>query len=245
MPRERLYYAVGNGPPLTSEMQSVSNRDLQTRRQIDWTDVKFAIWLGVIAATVRLLELKFPSSHFSRTTTDIIASALTVGYILARARRQPEKMDGWGITTRLTLSALLAGLALLGLSVAMLAVAGILVAGKISFEPAFVPQMIEYLPAGFPQQFVLCSIGLTSLATLRPLRGPWRLPLAVGLAFSLAHFWTPARIPGTIVPVQMLITFPAGFVAAFYFLTFRNILPLTASHAVLYPLLHNWIESHL
>jgi membrane protease YdiL (CAAX protease family) len=73
----------------------------------------------------------------------------------------------------------------------------------------------------------------------------WRIPLAVGLVFSLAHFWTPARIPGTIIPIQMVLVFPAGFFCAFYFLKFRNILPLTAIHAIAYVLLHNWVEVHL
>ena len=105
--------------------------------------------------------------------------------------------------------------------------------------------MVEYLAAAFPQQFALCSVGLVSLSALPVFRGAWRLPLAVGLAFSLAHFWTPARIPGTYIPLQMVLTFPAGFFAAAYFLKHRSILPLTVIHAVTYPLLHHWIETRL
>jgi len=105
--------------------------------------------------------------------------------------------------------------------------------------------MVEYIVGAFPQQFFMCSVGLVFLTKFRAFRGTWRIPLAVGLVFSLAHFWTPARIPGTIIPIQMVLVFPVGFVAAFYFLKFRTILPLTAAHAIAYVLLHNWVEMHL
>ena len=134
---------------------------------------------------------------------------------------------------------------LLALSAALLATTGYLLAGTLSFESRYITEMVEYIPAAFPQQFVLCSVVLTSLATLPVFQGKWRLSIVVGVAFSLAHFWTPARIPGTFIPVQMLITLPAGFGAALYFLTYRNILPLTAIHAVFYPLMHHWIEQQL
>ena len=105
--------------------------------------------------------------------------------------------------------------------------------------------MIDYVVAAFPQQFFMCSVGLVSLAKLRVFRGKWRLPLAVGLIFSLAHWWTPARIPGTAIPLQMVLTLPAGLGCAFYFLEFRAVLPLTAMHAIVYVLLHNWVEVQL
>ena len=215
------------------------------QRRIDWMDIRFAVALGVIMIVVKLLQLYAPASGVSRTTTDEIASILTIGYILTRARRTPEKLDDWGLTTRLTGPAILTGVVLLGVTVGVLAAAGRMAAGRLSFRPEYVTQMIEYIAAAFPQQFVLCSIGLVTLETLRPFRGAWRLPLAVGLGFCLAHFWTPARFPGTIIPIQMPLTFVAGFVASFYFLKFRSILPLTVIHAIVYPLLNNWIERHL
>lgn len=137
------------------------------------------------------------------------------------------------------------GFLLLGLAAATCAAGGIAATGRLSFESFYITQMLEYILAAFPQQFVLCSVGLATLATLRPFRGSWRLPLLVGVLFCLAHFWTPARIPGTFVPIQMPLTLVAGFGASFYFLKFRSILPLTAIHAIVYPLLHNWIELHL
>lgn len=216
-----------------------------TQEKIDWADIKFALFLGIVIIMVKLAKASFPDWQISRITTDDVASVLTVGYILFRARKQPEKLEAWGLTTRITPAALLSGFVLCILAVSLLAAIGASISGSLDFEPGYVSQMVEYIPAAFPQQFVMCSVGLAFLARLKPFHGAWRLPLVVGLVFSLAHFWTPARIIDTIIPLQMVLTFPAGFLAAFYFLKFRTILPLTAIHAIAYPLLHNWIEVHL
>lgn len=213
--------------------------------RIDWLDVKFAALLGVAFAAVKVVQGFCPALHITLTTINETASLLVIGYILARARRCPEKLDLWGLTTPLTPGALVSGFVLLGAAVGTLALGGLRAGGGLEFRPHYITEMVEYIPAAFPQQFALCSIGLVSLSTLRVFRGAWRLPLAVGLAFSLAHFWTPARIPGTFIPLQMVLTFPAGFLAAAYFLKYRNILPLTLIHAVAYPLLHHWIETRL
>ena len=212
---------------------------------VDWRDLRFVVLLGVIMSGVKLAELSLPEWGLSRTTTDILASTLTLGYIIARARKQPGKLDAWGITTSVSTAAVMTAMLLTGLAAALLAACGLLLSGSLAWKPLYLVQMIEYIPAAFPQQFVLCSVVLTSLATLPIFRGLWRLPLTVGLLFCLAHLWTPALIPGTSLPVQVLITFPAGLSAAFYFLKFRTILPLTAIHAVFYPLMNNWIEAHL
>lgn len=224
---------------------SMKRFQTETQETIDRADIKFALLLGVVIILVKLAEASIPALGISRITTDDVASVLTIGYILLRARKQPEKLDAWGLTTRITPAALLSGLFLCVLAVSVLAAISASISESLAFEPGYAAQMVEYIPSAFPQQFVMCSIGLTSLATLKFFRGAWRLPLVVGLVFSLAHFWTPARISGTIIPLQMVLTFPAGFLAAFYFLKFRTILPLTAIHAILYPLLHNWIEVHL
>ncbi len=229
------------------KMEVITERldETNPQRRIDWADVKFAVVLGIIMVAVKRAEVRYPSLQVTRFTTDDVASVLAVCYIIARARRQPEKLDDWGITTPLTLPAFLSGLVLLAIAVGVLAAIGFKVAANLSFEPAYGTQMFEYILSAFPQQFVMCSVGLATLAALRPFQGAWRLPLTVGLVFSLAHFWTPASVPGTRVPIQMPLTFVAGFFATFYFLKFRSILPLTAIHAISYPLLHNWIEKHL
>ena len=218
--------------------------DTGPSESIDWTDLKFAFFVGAVTALLKLIGQAKPEWHLNAVDA-LVAFLLTLGYIIARARRQPEKLDEWGITTPLTLPAVATGLVLLGISVGSQAVHGIALTGRLSFEPSYVPRMVEYIVGAFPQQFIMCSVGLVFLTKLRPFRGMWRIPLAVGLVFSLAHFWTPARIPGTIIPIQMVLVFPAGVIAAFYFLKFRSILPLTVIHAITYVLLHNWVEVHL
>lgn len=85
----------------------------------------------------------------------------------------------------------------------------------------------------------MCLVGLASLAKLTLFRGALRLPFAVGLAFCLARFVLPGKSL-SVVPQELVTLFPAGFLAACYFLKFRNILPLTALHAILYILLSSW-----
>jgi hypothetical protein len=213
-------------------------------RTIDWTDLKFAFLVGIVTALLKLIGVAKPEWQLNGVDA-LVAFLLTLGYIIARARRQPKKLDEWGLTTRLTVPAVAIGFMLLAIAAGSQAAYGIALTGMLDFEPSYLPRMVEYIVGAFPQQFVMCSVGLVFLTKFRAFRGMWRLPLAVGLVFSLAHFWTPARIPGTIVPLQMVLVFPAGFVCAFYFLKFRNILPLTAIHAIVYVLLHNWVEMHL
>jgi hypothetical protein len=180
-----------------------------------------------------------PEWHLN-TTDALVPFLLTLGYIVARARRQPEKLDEWGITTPLTFPAVALALALFGVGVGVLTVStGIAFAGGPRFEPSYVPRMVDYIVGAFPQQFVMCSVGLVSLAKLRPFRNTWMLALAVGLAFCLAHFLLPGKALSTML-LELATLFPAGFLAAGYFLKFRNLLPLTAMHATLFVLLSSW-----
>ena len=216
----------------------------QPPQTIDWADLRFAVLVGLCATAVKVVQWSRPEWHAGGSDA-VLASVLTVGYMLHRARRQPEKLDDWGITTPLRWGAIVAALLLLLGGGVFLAVLGYRLAGRLDFEPDYVPKMVAYILAAFPQQFYLCSVGLVSLATLGVFRGWWRLPLFVGLVFAAAHFWTPHRIPGTIVPVQVVLTFPMGFLVAWYFLRFRTIVPLVVCHAVLYVLLNEWVEAHL
>jgi hypothetical protein len=130
----------------------------------------------------------------------------------------------------------------LGLTAVLLGVTGRMLGNELDFEPSYVFRMIDYIVGAFPQQFFLCSVGLASLATLPALRGMWRLPLVVGLCFGIAHLWSPVRFPGLIIPPVAVATTPMGFFAAWYFLRFRNILPLTAFHAIAFVLYSRWVE---
>ena len=219
--------------------ETSSNPDTCAAQPIDWMDVKFVFFVGVVGTLIKLISFAKPEWHLN-TTDALVASLLLLGYIIARARRQPEKLDEWGLTTPLTFPAVAMALVLLGIGGGVLiASTGIALAGGPRFEPSYVPRMIDYITGAFPQQFVMCSVGLVSLAKLRPFRNTWGLALAVGLAFCLAHFLLPGKSLSTML-LELATLFPAGFLAASYFLKFRNILPLTAIHAILYILLSSW-----
>ena len=136
-------------------------------------------------------------------------------------------------------------LPLLALAVLFLGAFGLYLRGALSFHVAYFFRMIDYVPGAFPQQFLVFAIGLATLEKIPILRGLWRLPLLTGVLFALGHFWSPAHFPGTAIPLQVLGTFPMGFLAAWYFLRFRTIILLTALHAILFVLMVNWIEKYL
>ena len=209
--------------------------------RIDRQDVVAGLAIGVCYAIVKTLAMKVPEWHAGASAANV-PCILTVAYIVWRARREPAKLDAWGLTTPITGLAVLAMALLLGAAAALLAVAGHMLGGKTGFEADYVFRMIDYVVGAFPQQFFLCSVGLASLATLPALRGQWRLPLAVGLCFGAAHFWAPVHFPGSAIPLQVIGTAPMGFFAAWYFLRFRSILPLTAFHAIAYVLYTRWVE---
>jgi len=127
-----------------------------------------------------------------------------------------------------------------------LAACGHALEGSLSFSPSYITAMVRYFPSAFTQQFYLCSVGLVSLAKLPVFRGPWRLPLLLSLIFGVAHYFGPAlMMPGTAIPLHIIGTMPLGFVAAYYFLRFRNVMPLSICHAVFYVLMNRWIERSL
>jgi hypothetical protein len=213
-------------------------------RAVDWRDIRFAVVVGVVSLILKLLELTRPELGMSGPV-GFVPFVLILGYAIYRGRREPEKLEEWGLTTAVTAQAVIVAGLLFLLSLVVIGVGGLQMAGRLSFEWSYLPAMIMYVDDGFSQQFFMCSVGLVSLAKLPVFRGLWRLPLVVGAVFALAHFWTPHRIPGTIIPLQMILTFPAGFGCAYYFLRYRTVLPLAVLHAVLYVLLHNWIEAYL
>lgn len=213
-------------------------------RAVDWRDIRFAVMVGVVSLLLKLLGFARPELGMSGPV-GFVPFVLILGYALRRGRQEPEKLDEWGLTTPITAQAVSAAGFLFLLSLLVIGGFGLHLAGRLHFEWSYLPAMLMYFDDGFSQQFFMCSVGLVSLAKLPVFRGLWRLPLAVGAVFALAHFWTPHRIPGTIIPLQMVLTFPAGFGCAYYFLRYRTVLPLAVLHAVLYVLLHNWIEAHL
>jgi len=77
-----------------------TNPDTCATRTIDWTDLKFASFVGVVTALLKLIGFAKPEWHFNGVDA-LAAFLLTIGYIIARGRRQPDKLDEWGITTPL------------------------------------------------------------------------------------------------------------------------------------------------
>jgi membrane protease YdiL (CAAX protease family) len=211
---------------------------------IDWRDWRFGAAVGIVAVLEKLVRFNLPEWTHG-LNNGLIASLMVAAYILHRARREPEKLDVWGITTPLSSAALVMAVVLLAVAVGTQAAAGLALVGTLSFESRYVPDMIEYLLGAFPQQFFLCSVGLVSLGKLAVFRGSWRLPLTVAVLFSLAHWWPPAQFPGTPIPLQMITTLPAGYFAAWYFLRFRSIVPLVVLHAVIYVISFRWVEAHV
>ena len=88
--------------------KTATNPDTSAPRTIDWMDVKFVFFVGVVATLIKLISFAKPEWHLN-TTDGLVASLLMLGYIIARARRQPEKLDEWGITTPLTFPAVVTG----------------------------------------------------------------------------------------------------------------------------------------
>ncbi|MBI1320174.1 MAG: hypothetical protein GC168_14695 [Candidatus Hydrogenedens sp.] len=211
---------------------------------IDWRDLRFSLLVGVVFAVVKALSIFYPD--FRIGSNDVyLPFFLTLGYMLHRARREPEKLESWGLTVPTAPAAWAAAFGLLVLGVALIAGMSYGVGGTLSFDASYPRHMVDYFLAGFTQQFFLCSIGLASLAALPVFRGHWRLPLTVGLLFGLAHFWTPAKIPGTPIPLQMIGVVPMGALASYYFLRYRSVVPLSILHAILYVLLSRWVEAYL
>lgn len=213
----------------------------ESAARIDWRDVKAGLAIGIVYAALLLLKLKLRVAGVGASST-IVPFVLTVAYIIWRSRREPEKLDTWGLTSPISRAAVLIMAVFTGITAAMLGTTTRMLGGDVSFKPEYLFRMAEYTIGAFPQQFFLCSVGLATLSTLPVLRGSWRLPLAVGICFGVAHFWSPTHFPGTEIPIQVVATAPMGFFAAWYFLRFRNILPLTAFHAIAYVLFSKWVE---
>jgi uncharacterized membrane protein len=165
-----------------------------------------------------------------------------VAYIIARGRQEPGKLDTWALTSPISGAAILIMAAFTGVTAALLATTALMLGGDLNLKPEYAFRMAEYVIGAFPQQYFLCSVGVATLATLPVLSGPWRLPFTVGICFGLAHFWVPVHFTGTLIPLQVMATAPMGFFGAWYFLRFRNILPLTIFHAISYVLYSQWVK---
>ncbi|MFM1918492.1 MAG: hypothetical protein RLZZ303_126 [Candidatus Hydrogenedentota bacterium] len=211
---------------------------------MDFEDIRASLAVGIAFVVLKALKLGVPSLGVGMADA-VIPATMTLGYIFLRARREPEKLDTWGITARISWAAWAGFIGLVVTGAGVLALGSRALEGEITFRVSYLFNMVNYLPAAFPQQFFLCSVGLATLSKLKVFRGQWRLPLLVGILFGLAHFWTPVHLPDSSFPISVVATIPMGYFAAYYFLHFRTIIPLTIWHVVLYVLMVNWVQRFL
>lgn len=218
----------------------VAGNDPDFAQKIDWLDIRFSLCIGILYASLKTIELLFGNPGDIGGSLGDIVSIICVAYILWRAQRQPEKLREWGLTTPITGTAFTFFAGLFVVAIAALASVGLALSGSLKFEISYPFRMIDYISGAFPQQFLVFAVGVTNLEKIPMLCGRWRLPLLLGALFCLAHLFLPGA-----VWIKVLVTFPLGFFATYYFLRFRTIIPLTAIHAVGFVLLVNWVEKYM
>jgi hypothetical protein len=209
------------------------------QQKIDQKDVIFVVILGISFVLLKIFEFMSESAEIGPSLIKL-ACIIVIVYILWRARDQPEKLQEWGLTTPITGKALAFFISFLLLAIFSLGVAGWTISGMVQFEIHYVVQIIDYVTDAFLQQFIIFAIGVVSFEKRFPrLRNKWRLPLLLGILFTLGHLYDIKFLWG--IPIPVLIIFPLGFFATYYFQRFRTILPLIAIHAIGYVFLSNWI----
>lgn len=175
---------------------------------IDWLDIEVALGIGLLYALLKGIEIVANPPWSYGGSIGTIISILCIAYILLRAERQPEKLREWGLTAPITAGAMAVALGMLALSVLFLGAFGLYLRGGLPFHVSYFFRMIDYVPGAFPQQFLVFAIGLGTLEKIPAIGGAWRLPLLTGTLFALGHFWSPAHFPGTVIPLQVIGTFP-------------------------------------
>ena len=218
-----------------------SNPETHLPETVDFADIKFAIAMVVVGLTMFFTRNFVPDAGLNRYVTDIIASFCCVAYILPRARRHPDKLDEWGLTTRLSPAGRIAGVGLVVLAFVGPATVAFILGGRLSFSLSMVVSGLGYVWSAFAQEFLLCSILANTLARTRPLRGAWRVPALAGGFFGLAHL-LPEGFHWPHIPLMMAFTALMGFTVVFYFLRFRNLWPIVALHAIGFPMLTEWVN---
>lgn len=217
---------------------------IEQGQQVDWRDIKFGVLVGCVFAVTKYIVLYRLEWHFN-ASEPLVCFFLTFAYILVRARRQPDKLDEWGITTPLSAPAILVACAFFGIGVLVLAINRIHIAGTLPFSMGMVTGSIEYISSGFTQQFFLCSVGLVSLGKMRIFRGWLRLPLALAACFGVMHLWMPLSAPAERFWIELAGVAGVaglGFLASAYFLLFRNMIPIAIIHAVGFGISQDWMN---
>lgn len=212
-------------------------------RHFDWLDVKFSVLLGLFYFPLKQVELYCDNPGNLGSSIGDIMTIPCIAYILWRAQREPNKLREWGLTTPITVQALLYAVVMFVLAIAILLVACYGYGRALSFDISYIFRMTDYVAGAFPQQFVLCSILLVSLEKMPPLRGAWRMPLLCGVLFFVAHLWAIVHDPSklTLFSLNLILM---GVVVTAYFLRFRTIIPIVALHAFVFVLTTNWLAGY-
>jgi hypothetical protein len=222
----------------------VAAREAETNGKIDWLDMGFPFCVGLVYFPLKVIEVYCDDPGSLGGSLGDLSSILCIAYILWRAERQPWKLREWGLTTPITGTAFAFFAGFLALTIVSIGCTGLALSGSLSFELSYVFRMIDYVSGAFPQQFLFFAVGVANLEKFSLLRGHWRLPLLLGALFCLGHCFMPIPLLWGL-PVPVLVTFPLGFFATWYFLRFRTIIPLVAIHAIGFILLVNWIDKYL
>ena len=221
-----------------------AEHDAKASGGIDWLDTGLACCVGLVYFPLKIIEIYYGNPGGLGDSLGNIGSILCLAYILWRGGRQPEKLREWGLTTPITGAALAYFAGFLLLVVISTAGTGLALVGSLSFELSYVFRMIDYVSGAFPQQFLVFAVGVVNMEKFPLLRGQWRLPLLLGTIFCLGHLFMPIHYLWGL-PAPVLVTFPLGFFATWYFLRFRTIIPLVAVHAIGFILLSNWVDRYL
>ncbi len=212
-------------------------------KSIDWLDIKFSVFLAILYAPMKAVELLCNNPGGLGGSLGDITTIPCIAYILWRAQREPNKLREWGLTSPITVQALLYAVVMFMLAIAILLVACFAYGQTLSFDIAYLFRMTDYVSGAFPQQFVLCSVLLVSLEKMPALRGAWRIPLLCGFLFFAAHLWAFVHDPSKF-SLFSLNLIPMGIVVTAYFLRFRTIIPILALHAFVFVLATNWLDRY-
>ncbi|HDP34116.1 MAG TPA: hypothetical protein ENN29_03285, partial [Candidatus Hydrogenedentes bacterium] len=107
---------------------------------IDWTDIKVGVFVGCVFAAIKGASLARPELDIGDLNA-LVPFLLCVEYTIYRARKNPEKLDEWGITTPITALAMAVMLTMTAAAIGCLAALGFTLSGSLSFEFIYLPKM--------------------------------------------------------------------------------------------------------
>jgi len=224
--------------------KEIINLEINSQKRIDWPDIIFVFFLGCIFAPMKYAEIFLNDPGGIGNYLGEITSLACIVYILWRADREPAKLREWGLTTPISMGALIFFIFLLSIAIVWEIIANISLGGTLYFDSVWILHTIDYLYGAFPQQFALCSVAVVQMERLPKLRGNWRIPLLAGCIFLLAHIYTIIRDP-TSFNLQFMGLMVLGTAVVYYFLRYRTIVPIVVLHAIIFIMNVNLVDPYL